>query len=321
MDDAFEAEGLGKRFGDVTALSAVDLVGRRGAILGVLGPNGAGKTTAIRILATLERPDRGRAAVHGLDVVRDAARVRRLIGLAGQYAAVDEDLTGRENLVLFGRLLDMSRTDAVARAGHLLSRFELADAGDRRVSTYSGGMRRRLDLAASMVGRPKVVFMDEPTTGLDPGKRDEVWRMIRAMTHDGGAVLLTTQYLEEADALADDIVVLDHGGVIASGTPAELKQVVGGQTIAVRPSDPGRLEDAAGIIAAVAGRAAERGAQGVVTVPVDIDAQFTEVVHRLEAAGIGVSELSLRLPSLDDAFFVLTGRHTSTHHDEQEDAA
>jgi oleandomycin transport system ATP-binding protein len=197
MDEyAFQAEGLTKRFGKTTALDGLDLAARPGMIFGVLGPNGAGKTTAIRILATLLRPDGGRASVGGLDVVRQAARVRRLIGLTGQYAAVDEDLTGTENLVLFGRLLDLPKTRAKARAAELLARFELSDAGRRRVSTYSGGMRRRLDLAASLIANPAVVFLDEPTTGLDPGKREDAWRMIRALTHDGGTVLLTTQYLE-----------------------------------------------------------------------------------------------------------------------------
>src|SRR5690606_27305071 len=210
MRYAFQAESLVKRFGKTTALDRLDLAARPGTVLGVLGPNGAGKTTAIRVLATLLRPDQGRATVAGFDVVRQAAQVRRMIGLTGQYASVDEDLTGLENLVLIGRLLDLRRGEAVARARQLLTDFELTEAGSRKVATYSGGMRRRLDLAASLVGRPSVVFLDEPTTGLDPGKREEVWRMIRRMTAGGGAVLLTTQYLEEADALADEISVIDH---------------------------------------------------------------------------------------------------------------
>jgi oleandomycin transport system ATP-binding protein len=211
MTYAFQAEGLVKRFGKTTALAGVDLAARPGTVLGVLGPNGAGKTTAIRILATLLPPDGGRAAVGGLDVVRHAPQVRRLIGLTGQYASVDEDLTGEENLVLIGQLLDLRGAEAKARAAELLELFGLTEAGGRRASTYSGGMRRRLDLAASLVGNPRVIFLDEPTTGLDPGKREDVWRMIRLLTADGGTVLLTTQYLEEADALADEISVIHHG--------------------------------------------------------------------------------------------------------------
>ncbi|WP_371782215.1 ATP-binding cassette domain-containing protein [Streptosporangium subroseum] len=310
MNLAFEAEGLVKRFGKTTALAGIDLSARQGTVLGVLGPNGAGKTTAVRILATLLRPDAGRAAVSGVDVVKNAERVRRMIGLTGQYASVDEDLTGMENLVLIGMLLDLRRVDAKARAAELLREFGLAEAGSRPAKTYSGGMRRRLDLAASLVGRPDVIYLDEPTTGLDPAKRDDVWNIIRSLVADGVTVLLTTQYLEEADALADDISVIDHGKVIAHGTPAELKQVVGGQTILVRPTDPARLADATAILAAVSGREPESPARGVIAAPVDDDTAFTEVVGRLNREGIGVTELSLRLPSLDEVFFTLTGRHT-----------
>ena len=310
MNLAFEAEGLVKRFGKTTALAGIDLAARQGTVLGVLGPNGAGKTTAVRILATLLRPDAGRAAVRGVDVVKDADRVRRMIGLTGQYASVDEDLTGMENLVLIGMLLDLRRADAKARAAELLKEFGLAEAGSRPAKTYSGGMRRRLDLAASLVGRPDVIYLDEPTTGLDPAKRDDVWNIIRSLVADGVTVLLTTQYLEEADALADDISVIDHGKVIAHGTPAELKQVVGGQTILVRPTDPARLADATAILAAVSGREPESPARGVIAAPVDDDTAFTKVVGRLDREGIGVTELSLRLPSLDEVFFTLTGRHT-----------
>ncbi|WP_431914394.1 ATP-binding cassette domain-containing protein [Nonomuraea jabiensis] len=314
--NAFEAEGLVKRFGATTALDGITLSAPPGTVLGVLGPNGAGKTTAVRILATLLRPDAGHATVSGLDVVRHASRVRRLIGLTGQYASVDEDLTGTENLVLIGRLLDLRIADAKARAARLLEDFGLAEAADRRASTYSGGMRRRLDLAAGLVGRPDVIFLDEPTTGLDPAKREDVWAIVRRLVADGVTVLLTTQYLEEADALADAISVVDHGKVIAHGSAAELKRVVGGQTVLVRPADPARLEEAAAIVAAVAGRPAESPGRDVVTVPVDGDAAFTEIVARLAAAGIAVNELSLRLPSLDEVFFTLTGHHT-----EQETAA
>ena len=309
MDYAFEAEGLVKRFGKTTALAGVDLAARSGTVLGVLGPNGAGKTTAIRILATLLRPDDGRAKVGGLDVVERAAEVRRLIGLTGQYASVDEDLTARENLVLLGRLLDMGRASAGARADELLGRFGLSEDATRRVSTYSGGMRRRLDLAAGMVGDPQIVFLDEPTTGLDPGKREDLWRAIRSMVDDGRTVLLTTQYLEEADALADDITVIDHGGVIAHGTPSELKRIVGGHTIAVRAADPERNRTAVKILAALTGREPDTVGDGTMTVPVDDPRMFAEVAQGLEASGVEVSELALRLPSFDEVFFALTGRH------------
>ncbi len=307
MSHAFQAEGLVKRFGKTTALAGINLAAAPGTVLGVLGPNGAGKTTAVRILATLLRPDEGRAQVGGYDVVRDAAKVRRLIGLTGQYASVDEDLTGVQNLQLIGQLLDLRSREAKARAVELLERFELSDAGSRSVRTYSGGMRRRLDLAASLVGRPSVIYLDEPTTGLDPVKREDVWTMIRVLLGEGVTVLLTTQYLEEADALADEICVIDHGKVIAHGSSAQLKSVVGGQTIVVRPADPARLPETAAILDRVSGHAPESPSRGVLTVPVDGDAAFTEVVARLSDAGIRVVELSLRLPSLDEVFFTLTG--------------
>ena len=307
MSYAFEAEGLVKRFGTTTALAGIDLAARRGTVLGVLGPNGAGKTTAVRILATLLRPDEGRATVGGHDVVTDAARVRRLIGLTGQYASVDEDLTGTQNLVLIGRLLDLSRHEARARAAELLAWFGLTDAAGRPAKTYSGGMRRRLDLAASLVGRPEVIYLDEPTTGLDPAKREEMWGVVRSLVDDGSTVLLTTQYLDEADALADEISVIDHGRVIAHGTPGELKRIAGSQTIVVRPTDPGRIGAVAEILRAATGTDPELPRPGVLTVPVDDDAPFTAVVRRLDDAGIGVVELALRLPSLDEVFFTLTG--------------
>ncbi|MFD6663279.1 ATP-binding cassette domain-containing protein [Micromonospora chalcea] len=307
MSYAFEAEGLVKRFGTTTALAGIDLAARRGTVLGVLGPNGAGKTTAVRILATLLRPDEGRATVGGHDVVTDAARARRLIGLTGQYASVDEDLTGTQNLVLIGRLLDLSRHEARARAAELLAWFGLTDAAGRPAKTYSGGMRRRLDLAASLVGRPEVIYLDEPTTGLDPAKREEMWGVVRSLVDDGSTVLLTTQYLDEADALADEISVIDHGRVIAHGTPGELKRIAGSQTIVVRPTDPGRIGAVAEILRAATGADPELPRPGVLTVPVDDDAPFTAVVRRLDEAGIGVVELALRLPSLDEVFFTLTG--------------
>ncbi|GIL28064.1 ATP-binding cassette domain-containing protein [Actinocatenispora comari] len=324
MGNVFEAEGLVKRFGRTTALAGIDLAAAPGSVLGVLGPNGAGKTTAVRILATLLAPDEGRATVAGHDVVRDAPRVRELIGLTGQYASVDEDLTALENLVLIGQLLNLRRREARPRARQLLARFGLGEVAGRKVATFSGGMRRRLDLAASMIGNPAVVYLDEPTTGLDPGKRGDVWRMIRAMTRDGGAVLLTTQYLEEADALADDIVVIDQGRVIAHGTAAQLKALVGGHTIEVRPADPTRLADVITVLGTVAGHRAETPRRDVATVQVDGDGALDETVRRLRAAGIGVAELALRLPSLDEVFFALTG-HGAQRPDEsgtsKEDAA
>ena len=242
MTNAIEASGLVKRFGKTTALAEVDLVARPGTVLGVLGPNGPGKTTAVRILATLIRPDGGQARVLGYDVTRQAHEVRQLIGLTGQYASVDEGLSGTNNLVMIGRLLGQSRARARARAGQLLERFDLAEAAHRPVKTYSGGMRRRLDLAASLVGQPRVLYLDEPTTGLDPRSRTQVWAMIRGLVADGVTVLLTTQYLDEADQLAHDIVVIDHGKVIATGTPDELKNKTGGQVLEVSPADHTRLD-------------------------------------------------------------------------------
>ncbi|GAB3726564.1 ATP-binding cassette domain-containing protein [Nocardiopsis nanhaiensis] len=306
-DYAFRSDGLVKRFGRTTALDGVDLAARPGSVLGVLGPNGAGKTTAVRILATLARPDSGTASVGGFDTVREAPEVRRLIGLTGQQSMVDEELSGRANLVLIGQLLDLRRPEATARARELLDRFELADAAARPVATYSGGMRRRLDLAASLVGRPRVVFLDEPSVGLDPGKREDLWRMIRELTAEGTTVLLTTQYLEEADALADDIAVIDHGRVIADGTPAELKRVVGGQAVSLRPADETRIEEAAAVMERVAGRAPERTGRQALSVPVAGDTVAWDMAAHLRGQGISVTEFSLHLPGLDEVFFALTG--------------
>jgi oleandomycin transport system ATP-binding protein len=317
---AIEAEGLVKRFGDTTALAGVDLAVRPGTVLGVLGPNGAGKTTAVRILATLLRPDAGHARVGGLDVVSDASAVRRMIGLTGQYAAVDDDLTGRENLVMIGQLLDMRSRPAKARATELLAEFDLTDAADRAAKTYSGGMRRRLDLAASLVGSPSVIFLDEPTTGLDPTKRDQVWMTVRGLVAQGATVLLTTQYLDEADALADEISVFDHGKIIAHGTPHELKNVVGNQTLQVRPVDEARLPDVSRVLLAITGTAPESPVRGVVQVPVRGDEALTETVARLAAEGIAVTELALKLPGLDEVFAALTGAPATADEDE-EDAA
>ncbi|WP_205719575.1 ATP-binding cassette domain-containing protein [Actinomadura geliboluensis] len=305
-DHGLEASGLTKRFGRTTALDGVDLALPRGRILGLLGPNGAGKTTLIRVLATLLRPDGGTARVAGYDVARQPGRVRRRIALSGQHTSVDEELGGRANLVMIGRLLDLTRRDAVRRADELLDRFGLTEAADRRVAAYSGGMRRRLDLAASLVGRPEVVFLDEPSVGLDPGKRGELWQMIQGLGADGVTILLTTQYLEEADALADAVAVIDRGRVIAAGTPEELKQRVGGHTVSLRVADPGDAERAAAVLAAVADRPALRAGRHELSVPVSGDDDFFEIVARLRGEAVDVSELSLRLPSLDEAFLALT---------------
>jgi oleandomycin transport system ATP-binding protein len=309
MNSVIQVEGLGKTFGATRALDGVDLAVRRGTVLGLLGPNGSGKTTTVRVLATLLRPDSGRARVLGHDVVAEPEAVRSRIGLTGQYAAVDEALSGTDNLVLVARLLDLSRREARRRAAELVERFGLADAAGRRVRTYSGGMRRRLDLAVSLVGRPDVLFLDEPTTGLDPRHRNEVWDEVRALAADGTTVLLTTQYLEEAEQLADDLVVLDHGRVIAAGTPAALKAEVGGQRLHVRPLRPADLP---AVVASVADLvfpdAPAVDATGELTAAAPEPGVLLRVAERLDAAGLPVAELGLRLPSLDDVFLTLTGR-------------
>ena len=308
MSYAIEASGMVKRFGKTTALAGIDLTARTGTVVGLLGPNGAGKTTAVRILATLLRPDSGSASVAGYDVARSAHQVRQLIGLTGQYASVDEGLTGINNLIMIGRLLGLRRSEARARARELLVRFELADASARVVKTYSGGMRRRLDLAASLVGRPRVLFLDEPTTGLDPHSRNEVWAMIRGLTSDGVTVLLTTQYLEEADQLAHDIAVIDHGKVIATGTPDQLKARIGGRVLDVRPADPAQLELAAMVIERQIGvtPVADPGG-GALTAPVADGVALPGIIRSLDDAGIVLAEFALRKISLDEVFLALTG--------------
>ncbi|MGW4593380.1 ATP-binding cassette domain-containing protein [Amycolatopsis thermoflava] len=309
MTLAIQAAGLVKRFGGTTALNGVDLEVPTGKVVGVLGPNGAGKTTTVRILATLLRPDAGHATVGGYDVVRDAVRVRGLIGLTGQYASVDEDLSGTENLVLLGRLLGLSRADARARAAELLEQFELSDAAGRAAKTYSGGMRRRLDLAASLVGRPKLLYLDEPTTGLDPHARNEVWQVVRRLVDDGATVLLTTQYLDEADQLADTITVIDHGRVVAEGRPDELKRRVGGQTVQVRPTSRADFEAVARILTDLTGIEPARDTDvGLLTAPVGDPVLMSTLVRKLDEAGITADELALRLPSLDEVFLALTGK-------------
>jgi oleandomycin transport system ATP-binding protein len=309
MTYSIVAEGLAKRFGDTVALDGIDLAVRTGSVFGLLGPNGAGKTTAVRILATLLRPDGGYAAVCGHDVVDHAHQVRQLTGLTGQYASVDETLTGLENLILIGRLTGRSRAEARARARDLLAVFRLSDAADRAAKTYSGGMRRRLDLAASLVTRPRVLYLDEPTTGLDPRSRNEMWDIVRGLTATGVTVLLTTQYLEEADQLASEIAVIDHGTVIATGTPEELKSRTGALTLAVRPSRPADVPAVTAVVAAIT-RAEPAVSNTTVTAPVSDERLMPAVVRRLDDEGIGVAELILRGSSLDEVFLSLTGRRT-----------
>ena len=305
---AIETEGLVRTFGEVRALDGIDMVAREGTVFGLLGPNGAGKTTAIRVLSTLLLPDSGRASVGGYDVVLQPREVRRLIGLTGQYAAVDELLSGHENLYMLGRLLGFRAPDARARATELLAAFDLEDAATKLVKAYSGGMRRRLDLAASLVGRPRFLFLDEPTTGLDPRSRLELWAMIRTLVSQGTTVLLTTQYLEEADRLADEIVVIDHGRVIAAGTSQQLKTRVGGHVLQARPADPADLAATERILADFADGAEGTHTDGqLVTATIADRSALGQVVRRLDDAGIVVDDLSLRTPSLDEVFLAVTG--------------
>jgi ABC-2 type transport system ATP-binding protein/oleandomycin transport system ATP-binding protein len=318
---AIEVSGLVKRFGDTTALDGIDFTVEPGSVLGLLGPNGSGKTTTVRILATLMKADSGVARICGYDVVRDAHQVRQLIGLTGQYASVDKDLSGHQNLTMIGQLLGMPRRQAKSRAAALIEEAGLSDAATRPAKTYSGGMRRRLDLAASIMGEAAVVFLDEPTTGLDPARRGETWAMIDRLAAQGSTVLLTTQYLEEADQLANEIVVIDSGNVAARGTPDDLKLRMGSKTLHLRLSDPGRLQEAASRV------------ESIIDAPPAVDVQTSQlsatvtdgqvmpsIVRSLDEAGIEVGELSLRLPSLDDVFLTLTGHHATTG-DKNEEAA
>ncbi|MEV1247556.1 ATP-binding cassette domain-containing protein [Nonomuraea sp. NPDC050022] len=308
MDPIVVAEGLHKSFGDTHALRGLDLSVPKGTVCGVLGPNGAGKTTAVRILATLSDPDAGHARIAGYDVVREAGKVREKIGLAGQYAAVDEKLTGRGNLRMFGRLSHLSRRAAHRRADELLERFGLMDAADRQVAGYSGGMRRRLDLITSLILRPEVLFLDEPTTGLDPRSRGEIWDSVRELVADGTTVLLTTQYLDEADRLADDIAVIDHGQVIATGTPDELKATIGDR-LDVVVENPAALRPAATALNAMAG--AEPTVTGADRLSVALPGggfRLADIVRELDRAGVAALDVSLRRPTLDEVFLRLTDR-------------
>ncbi len=309
MPGAIYAEGLVKTFGDVKALDGVDLDVPEGTVLGLLGPNGAGKTTAVRVLTTLLQPDRGKAVVAGVDVLQNPTEVRRSIGLSGQFAAVDEYLTGRENLQMVGQLYQMSARDAKTRAGELLERFNLADAADRTAKTYSGGMRRRLDLAAALVVSPPVMFMDEPTTGLDPRNRQQLWEVIEELVAGGTTLLLTTQYLEEADRLAHDIAVVDHGRVIARGTSDQLKAKTGGERVEVVVHDREHIRTAEGVLKGLGkGDTLTEEHTRKITVPVDGGAKLlAEVIRELDTRGIEIDDIGLRRPTLDDVFISLTG--------------
>jgi ABC-2 type transport system ATP-binding protein len=317
-DAAITVRGLVKSYGKVQAVAGVDLDARRGTVLGLLGPNGAGKTTVVRVLTTLLRPDAGTITVVGLDVVRDAAALRQQIGLAGQYAAVDENLTGLENLTMVGRLYGKSRRDAKARGNELLKRFELDQAAGRPTKTYSGGMRRRLDLAAALVAEPPVLFLDEPTTGLDPRSRLSLWETIEGLVADGTTVLLTTQYLDEADRLADSITVIDRGKVIAQGTSDELKDRVGGERLEVSLEQAG---DAQRAVEALAPLSDERPVARDSMVSVAVRGRsglIVDAVRRLVSAEVGVDDIALRRPTLDDVFLSLTGHAAEEARAEEE---
>jgi ABC-2 type transport system ATP-binding protein len=307
---AVSVKGLVKSYGKVRALDGVDLDVEEGTVLGLLGPNGAGKTTMIRVLTTLLKPDAGSAEVAGLDVVRDAASLRALIGLAGQYAAVDENLTGQENLTMVGRLYGMSRAAAKRRAGELLERFDLSGAASRVVKGYSGGMRRRLDLAAALVAEPPILFLDEPTTGLDPRSRLQLWETIEELASEGATVMLTTQYLDEADRLASAIAVIDHGRVIARGSSDELKDRVGGERLEVHLQDADRTGVAAEVLSVMGDEAPSVDGELVCVSVRRRPGAIVEGVRLLDEAGVGVQDIALRRPTLDDVFLALTGRAT-----------
>ncbi len=305
---AIEAEGLVKVFGETTAVDGIDLAVRTGTVYGVLGPNGAGKTTTIRMLATLLHPDAGTARVLGYDIVRQAAAVRGRMSLTGQFASVDEELNGRENLLLLGRLLGLAKRPARARADDLLDAFGLADAADKLVRDYSGGMRRRLDIAASIVVTPDLLFLDEPTTGLDPRSRNQVWDIVRVLVAEGATVLLTTQYLDEADQLADRLAIIDHGRVIAEGTRSELKASVGAGSLHVRVHDVAQRDAAQRVLASALGADVLLESDPAALTAANVDAsRAARALGALDAAGIDVAELALGQPSLDEVFLALTG--------------
>ncbi|NUQ87804.1 MAG: ATP-binding cassette domain-containing protein [Glycomyces artemisiae] len=318
-DYAIETEGITKHFGDLVAVDHIDLNARTGTVLGVLGPNGAGKTTMVRMLATLSQPTAGTGRVGGYDIVEHAPEVRSLIGLTGQFAGIDELLTGEENLRFIGRLLGMHTRDAKARARKLLAQFNLADAADKPAKAYSGGMRRRLDLAASLVGRPKILFLDEPTTGLDPRARGELWGLVRDLVADGTTVLLTTQYLEEADQLAHEIAVIDHGRVIATGTPTQLKAKIGGQTLRIQPEDHGQLDALRSLVAERFPDLEPMVEAGAITIGVNDDGVMPTLAADLRDRGIALTEFHLGLSSLDEVFLTLTGRRTEEDADDTEE--
>jgi ABC-2 type transport system ATP-binding protein len=317
---AIEATGLVKTFGDVRAVDGVDLAVRRGSVYGVLGPNGAGKTTTIRMLATLLRPDAGSARVLGHDIVDEADSVRGLVSLTGQLASVDEDLTGRENLVLLGRLLGLRRAAAKERATELLDAFGLSEAAGRLVKNYSGGMRRRLDIAASIVVTPQLMFLDEPTSGLDPRSRNQVWDIIRALVAGGTTILLCTQYLEEADQLADGIAVIDHGKVIAEGTPGQLKASVGSGALHVRLLDPEQRPEAERVLSRELGTVNLESDSAALSVSCSDANRAAEAVAGLTRAGVGIADFSLDQPSLDEVFLALTGHPAEEDPLDQDDA-
>jgi daunorubicin resistance ABC transporter ATP-binding subunit len=320
---AIRAEGIAHAFGDVVALDGLDLEVEAGTVFGLLGPNGAGKTTLVRVLATLLRPSAGRATVLGHDVVAEPLAVRRRIGLAGQFAAVDGELTGRENLEMIGRLYRLSRDEARRRAADVLDRFGLVEAADRAVSTYSGGMRRRLDLGASLAGRPPVLLLDEPTTGLDPRTRLELWATVDELRRAGTTILLTTQYLDEADRLAQRIAVVDRGRIAAEGTPAQLKATIGAEVLVVRVADRARIADAAALLADLSAGDEPLAdvTTGEVRVAVSDAGASAQAIRRLDARGVAVAAVEFQQPSLDDVFLTLTGRRAEAGPADEREAA